>query len=185
MNALIVAKSDKAFMSVVHVLKMCGHYGLVRADNISQARVLISERRFGIAVVCADSRDSVFGEMAGTLSDAGCGTVLITTGGAEGDILPLYDRGVQIVAPPLTTLSLYGAIKTAQGISEKLLRLAEENVALKKKLETLKAVSTAKCLLIERGMTESEAHKEIERSAMEQRKTRLEIANDIIERLKQ
>lgn len=182
MNALIMAKSDKAFMTVVRVLKMCGNYGLVRTDNISQARVLVNEQRFGIAIICADSRDPAYTEIAETLSDTGCGTVLITSSGVDGDLLGLYDCGVQIVSPPLTTLALFGAVKTAKGITEKLLRLAEENAALKKKLETLKAVSKAKCILIEGGMTEEEAHKEIERSAMEQRKTRLEIACDIIER---
>ncbi len=182
MNALIVAKSDKAFMNVVRVLKMCGNYGLVRTDNISQARVLVSERRFGMAIICADSRDPAYTQIAEALSNEGCGTVLVTSGAVDGDLLMLYDYGVQIVSPPITTLSLFGAIKTAKGITEKLLMLTAENVELKKKLETLKAVSKAKCILIESGMTEEEAHKEIERSAMEQRKTRFEIACEIIER---
>ena len=35
---------------------------------------------------------------------------------------------------------------------------------------------------MERGMTEQEAHREIERRAMDERRTRLEVASDIIER---
>ena len=63
----------------------------------------------------------------------------------------------------------------------KLRKCQEENNKLRKKLEELRVVCQAKCLLVEYlHLTEEEAHKYIERQAMEDRKTRRAVAEDIM-----
>ena len=60
-------------------------------------------------------------------------------------------------------------------------KLREENKKLRQKLEELRAVSRAKCLLVEYlHLDEEGAHKYIERAAMEERKTRRAVAEEII-----
>lgn len=182
MNALIITQSDKAFLAVVQVLKLCGNYEIVKTQSLTQARALAGQRLFEVAVVCPDTRDSGWRELSAALSESGCGTVFVPPAGVDDSLLYLYDCGVQLVGKPVTRTALYGAIKSAAGAARRIAALIIENAALREKLETVRRVSKAKCLLIEGGMTEEEAHKEIERKAMENRCTRLEIANDIIDK---
>ncbi len=182
MNAIIVSKSDKAFSAIVQTLRTCGSFSLVRSENAVQARSIVNDRRFDIAVIYAETREMQYRELATAFAESGVGTVFIPSCGVDDSIMGLYDLGIQIVGKPVTRLSLYGAIRTATGLAYRMEKLAVENANLKNQIITLKAVSRAKCILVGRGMTEDEAHKEIERISMETRRSRLETANEIIER---
>ena len=58
-----------------------------------------------------------------------------------------------------------------------------ENDKLKRMLGEIKLISRAKCVLVEKEfVTEEEAHKLIEKRAMETRKTRGEIAAEILKK---
>ena len=60
-------------------------------------------------------------------------------------------------------------------------RCRAENERLRQKLEELRIVSRAKCLLVEYlHLTEEEAHKYLERIAMEERKNRRSVAEEIL-----
>ena len=59
--------------------------------------------------------------------------------------------------------------------------LEQENKKLKLKLDELKIVQRAKNMLMENlDMTESEAHRFIEKQAMDMRTTKYEVANSVI-----
>ena len=63
----------------------------------------------------------------------------------------------------------------------KVQRYRAENEKLRQKLEELRIVSRAKCLLVEYlHLNEEEAHKYLERLAMEERKTRRAVAEEIL-----
>ena len=55
-------------------------------------------------------------------------------------------------------------------------------VELRDKLAAQKTISRAKCMLIQQGMSEQDAHKELEKRAMESRRTLLDVASDITEK---
>ena len=60
-------------------------------------------------------------------------------------------------------------------------RYRAENEKLRQKLEELRVVSRAKCLLVEYlHLDEESAHKYMERQAMEERKTRRAVAEEIL-----
>jgi response regulator NasT len=59
--------------------------------------------------------------------------------------------------------------------------LQAENRKLLRKLDELRIVSRAKCLLVaHKGMSEDEAHSYIERLAMDRRETKLAIAESVV-----
>lgn len=65
---------------------------------------------------------------------------------------------------------------------ERIARLEEENSRLREKLSAEKAVGRAKCLLVERqGLTEAQAHRYIEKMAMDQQEKRQSVAERIIQ----
>ena len=57
----------------------------------------------------------------------------------------------------------------------------QENARLRQKLEELRIISRAKCLLVEYlHLSEEQAHKYMERQAMEERKTRRAVAEEVL-----
>ena len=83
------------------------------------------------------------------------------------------DDGVFVVPKPLSRVLFMQALR--------LTGLQSENRRLQKRIEDIRQVDRAKCLLIECcGMTEPEAHSYIEQQAMNQRRSKRDIAEDII-----
>lgn len=180
MDALVVAPTEKSFVSIVQVLRMCGNYGILKATDINQARYLTGMRDIRIAVIYAETDDAKWREYAENLADSGVGTVFLPAKGADDLAAQLCDSGVQILGRPITRSALYIALRTAAGVSRMYAKLRQENARLNEKINTLKEVCRAKCYLVAEGMTEDEAHKLLEKRAMEERKTLYEIAGDIV-----
>ena len=60
--------------------------------------------------------------------------------------------------------------------------LQRENVKLQQKIEEIRLVDRAKCCLIQYlNMTEAQAHRHIEKQAMDTRRTRREVAEGILQ----
>jgi len=94
------------------------------------------------------------------------------------------DQGVFVLSKPLNRAILYKSIKFVLSSVRRMQSLSGERNKLLKKIEDIKLVDRAKCILIEKkNMTEQEAHKYIEKAAMNNRLTRREIAEKIIEKL--
>ena len=63
----------------------------------------------------------------------------------------------------------------------RLTALRRENMRLEKKVEEMRLVDRAKCALIQyRGMTEQQAHRYLEKKAMDTRKTRGTVAMEVL-----
>lgn len=95
----------------------------------------------------------------------------------------LTDAGVFVVAKPVARPLFDQAIRYAAVLRNRLMSVCAEKAKLEKKLADVRVVDRAKCLLIQyRGMTEEQAHRAIEKQAMDTRQTRLMVAQGIIAR---
>ena len=66
--------------------------------------------------------------------------------------------------------------------NHRLQRLRQENARLQDKIGQLRLVSRAKCCLVEHAhMTEAEAHRYLEKQAMDTRRDRAEVAQEVLE----
>jgi Na+-translocating ferredoxin:NAD+ oxidoreductase RnfA subunit len=91
------------------------------------------------------------------------------------------DAGVFVVPKPLNRALLFGAVKLAQAANRRIMGLQRQNNILQQKIDDIRLVDRAKCALIQyRLLTEPEAHKYIEREAMDSRRTRREVAQAIL-----
>ena len=180
MNALIVAPTEKSFISIEQTLRLCGNYSIMKATNLAEARKALFSRDFSLAIVYEDMNDIVWREYVEGLASRGIGTVCLPPKGVEDSAAALCDSGVQVVTSPVTKATLYLAMRTAIGVSMQCERLFRENAKLREKLAAQKDICKAKCYLVAEGNTEEEAHKVLERRAMQERRTIQEIAADII-----
>lgn len=93
----------------------------------------------------------------------------------------LHAAGAVCVPPPVTPAALLQTLAVALEMNERLHALEAENERLKGKIDDLKLIDRAKCALVQYlGMTEQDAHRFIEKRAMDQRIPRRAVALDIL-----
>lgn len=93
----------------------------------------------------------------------------------------LEGSGVAVLPGDAPAEILAEVLRTAAKTGERLCAVRDELCRTREKLRGEKIVARAKLLLVERrGMTESEAHRRIEKAAMDGRTTRCEIALAIL-----
>ena len=93
-----------------------------------------------------------------------------------------HDLCVLLVCKPFSNTLFLQAIHMAAASNHRLQVLRQENARMQEKLQQVRLVSRAKCCLIaERGMSEAEAHRYIEKNAMDTRRDRAEIAQEILD----
>ena len=87
-----------------------------------------------------------------------------------------------MLGKPFSAPQFRQAVQIAASNYKRLALLRAENQKLLDKIAQLRLVDRAKCFLIEkRGMTEMEAHRLIEKTAMDTRRSRGEVAQEILE----
>ena len=101
---------------------------------------------------------------------------------AEQLLGPLSEQGVLLLSKPFSTAFFVQAMHMAAAGNHRLLRARQENARLQEKIAQVRLVSRAKCCLVEHEhMTEAEAHRYIEKQAMDTRRDRTEIAQEVLE----
>ena len=91
------------------------------------------------------------------------------------------DYGVFTVEKPLSHAAFWLALKMTSAAYNRTRSYISENDRLKKSLADIRLVNRAKCLLIEKlGLSEEEAHREMEKQAMDHRLEKVELARRII-----
>ena len=90
--------------------------------------------------------------------------------------------GVMVVPKPVARQLFEQAMRCALAARNRLAALHQENRRLEKKLEEMRLVGRAKCMLMQyQGLTEQQAHRQIEKQAMDSRQTRGAVALEILD----
>lgn len=90
--------------------------------------------------------------------------------------------GALVLARPFGKAMLIQALKFAEVAREGMLKLEEENKQLSKQISDMKLVNKAKAVLMQYlNLNEEQAHRYIQKQAMDMRKTQSAIARDILQ----
>ena len=154
---LVVSSTEKTHAMLAQFLSSCGVQSqLCRAMAGSEARRALVDGAGVILLAKAEIADSV----------------------AE----KVEDDGVFVVPKPLSRVLFMQALRMTRAARSRLSGLQNENRRLQKRIEDIRLVDRAKCLLIECcGMSEPEAHSYIEQQAMNRRCPKRDIAQGIID----
>jgi len=94
--------------------------------------------------------------------------------------------GVLVVGKPIVKAFFNQAVKFAEVTRHRVQSLKEENIHLHLKLEEMKLINRAKCVLIQYlSMSEAQAHKYIEKQAMDMRISKHNVAKQILKAYEQ
>ena len=154
------------------------------AENAGEARRLLSRDSFDIIIINSPLSDEQGFELALDLVEQSYSGVMLIVKSEIYDQTRyrVEDQGVLTVQKPLTASNFQVSLDLVNATARRLAAAEEENQKLRRKLEETRIVSRAKVILItRRGMSESDAHRFIEKGAMDSRLTRREFAERIID----
>lgn len=183
MNALIVATNKQISSALASAVKRAGAENIALAFDAVSAKRMYGERGFDLAVIYADNFCGRGFELARAFAGRGNGGVILIEDAKDSDDIArrLEDEGIIVLSKPVSHVELFRAVKIVRATNNRIARLIEEKRDLLKKIDDMRLVNRAKLILMQNmGFTEEQAHRHIEKRAMDMRRTRAEVALDIL-----
>lgn len=136
-----------------------------------------------IIIISTPLEDEFGLDLAAELHNKTSAALIILTKGelAEEVQNKVKFTGAYVIGRPCSKTALIQAVKFAEVAGESLKRLTEEKNRLERQLEDIKIINKAKaCLMEYLKLTEEQAHRQIQKQAMDLRKTQKQVAQDIL-----
>ncbi len=182
-TALIVSTGENNASYLSTVLSKADYVEIQTATTAGEARRLLIESDFDHCIVNAPLPDESGQKLAENISEKTMGNVILIVKSDYYDEIceRVENFGIITVSKPLNKSLLWNAVKFASATSNRLHKMQKENEKLIKRIEDIKIIDRAKCLLISYlSLDEESAHKYIEKQAMDNRISRRSVADKIL-----
>ena len=181
-RALLALGGEKYRPQWERLLRENGFSQVEAASSGGEARRLLLAGDWDLLLIAAPLPDEFGHDLATDAAEQGLPVLLSVKAELwEEASARVGPAGVVALGRPFSRAVFAQAVGMLRAAQAQVGKLREENKKLRQKLEELRAVSRAKCLLVEYlHLDEEGAHKYIERAAMEERKTRRAVAEEII-----
>ena len=185
--SLLVVSSAAKFNAALRELLPEDRYWPVRVTtDVASARRCLLEHSYDIVVINAPLPDDFGTQLALDVSDSsGAGVLLLI----KAEHYPDLDArpspyGILTLQKPTSPQLITQSLQLLCGTRERLRRMEQKTASIEEKMAEIRLVNRAKCLLIERrSMTEQEAHRYLEKQAMDRCTSRRVIAEELIRTL--
>lgn len=187
-SVLVVSASNKFNDSLRRLLPENRYSPVILAADVSDARRKLLEERYDLVIVNTPLPDD-FGTRLALDVCASSGTGVLLLVGAEHypDVnARVSPYGVLVLSKPTSAQLVNQSLLLLCGTRERLRRMEQKTASIEEKMEEIRLVNRAKWLLIEQlKMTEQDAHRYIEKQAMDRCVTKRVIAEQILSTYKQ
>ena len=182
-SVLVVSSAEKFVKPMLEMLPEKMFDPIMTATDATQARRKLLENDFDIVIVNSPLKDEFGTRLALDIcSKSSAGVLLFVKAEHYADITAkVMSYGVLTISKPTSSSMIAQSVQMLCSTRERLRIMEKKNASVEEKIEEIRIVNRAKCLLIEQlKMTESEAHRYIEKQAMDRCVTRRVIAENII-----
>ncbi len=181
-SVLVVSASDKVFSSVLDLMPPAEYNPVLRAKNSGEARRMLLEMSADIIIINTPLPDDFGVQLALDLSDSPSGILMLVKSDLYEQVAyKVEDSGIFTLPKPNSSQMIYNAVKLLSVYAARLKKLEQKNRTMQEKMTDIRTINRAKWLLIENlNMSENDAHRYIEKQAMDTRSTRREVAEGII-----
>ena len=183
LSILVVSVSDKLFGIFGDLLKDRFCPDIKHAQSVNEARRLTLLQNFDIVAINVPLKDESGIDFAINLAyENSKGVLLLINNEYYDQVLDkVMEYGVLTVSKPLSKQTLYEAANLIIATNHRLEKVEKKNEKLTAKMEEVRIVNRAKWVLIEKlGLSEEEAHRVIEKQAMDERQSKREVAETIM-----
>lgn len=182
-NILVVSATEK-FQTVLQSLLPPSRCRMMHwADSVSTAKRHLLDRTYDFVLINAPLPDDFGTEFAIEISSQRTTVILLTVRAEfyEEVLDKTAEYGIFVLPRPASRQTVACALDWMVSMRERLGKLEEKSATLSEKMEEIRLVNRAKWILIEKeGLSEPEAHRRIEKTAMDCCLPRREIAKAII-----
>ena len=180
-NILIAGKSDQICESIATLLSGQD----MRTVNVTNGALMrcMDVSVFDVVIISTPLADEFGLDLTAELRDKTQAAFIVLTKGEIADEVQsrIKFTGAFVIGRPCGKSALLQALRFADVAGESIKRLEQENVQLEKQLEDVRVVSRAKaCLMQYLNLTEEQAHRHIQKQAMDMRKTQRAVAEDVL-----
>lgn len=179
-HSVLVVTQDSKLSQTIGTLMLPPLFETEIISDINEARRRASERRYNIMLV--DYADGKGADFATDASESLSTILLLTPPGLLEEVsYRVEGYGIVCMPNPSDQFTFYTMIKAAIAMQYKVQVLSSQTTKLKVKMEEIKLVNRAKMLLIQNlRMTEQEAHRYIEKEAMDRGMKKTAVAESVI-----
>lgn len=186
-SVLIVSSSESFNASLGALLPQKSYSPVDIVQSISLARRKISERTYDLVIINAPLPDDFGRKFAIDIcsSPNTVAILLVKSDVYDETYAKVLAHGVLTLRKPTSASVINQALDWMRAISNRLGKLEKKTLTLEEKMSEIRIVNRAKWALIEAcKMTESDAHRYIEKQAMDRCITKREIAESILQTYK-
>ncbi len=182
-NALIISHTDKNSEPITKILKTLSFKKISFVSTCGEARRKVSEQNFDLYIINSPVHNESGENLALELINNDISQVVFFVKNELYDYTSekLEQHGIITVSKPINKNMLYSSLKLSKAVYNRMKTLNQKTTKLTKKLEDIRIVSRAKVVLISHlNMSEEQAHKHIEKKAMDMRKSKREVSENIL-----
>lgn len=182
-SVLVVSSSATFTENVMQFLPESTYSPVKTAKSVNEAQRLTAERLYDLIIINTPLPDDFGAKFAIDISDRSPSVVLLFV--RSDNYHDVYDKvcdfGVFTVRKPLPQQNVTQALDFIKATRERLRKMEKKTVSLEEKMMEIKIVNRAKWTLINSlKMSESDAHRYIEKQAMDRCVSKRVIAEEII-----
>lgn len=182
-GVLIVSAASSFFNVMEPLLPSTDYWPVVHAKSVAEAQRRLLEGTYDIVIINAPLPDDFGLRLAiSTCTDSSSGVLLLVKNDLYNEIYTkAMPYGVLTLSKPTNSQLIVQSLRVLCATRERLRQMEQKQMSVEKKIEEIRLVNRAKWLLIEcLGMKESDAHRYIEKQAMDLRISKSEMAGNII-----
>lgn len=182
-SVLIVSGSKKGLDHIGSILPMELFYPTVSLTNAAEAKRLMVEQDFDIAIINTPLGDEMGAQLAVEIAERAFTAVMMLCKAESFDQMAyrVEDYGVFCVPKPISKERLLQTMRLMTATHVRLEHAKREKDGMQSKMEEFRIVNRAKWVLIDNmNLSESEAHRYIEKQAMDRCVSKRIISEEII-----
>ena len=179
-HSVLVVSKDSKLSQTIGLMLLPPLFETDILSDFNEARRRVSERTYNIILV--DYSEGEGTDFASDISESLSTALLLTPPGLFEEIsYRVEGYGIICLPNPSDQFTFYTMIKAAIAMQYKVQVLSSQTTKLKVKMEEIKLVNRAKMLLMQHlKMTEEEAHRHLEKEAMDRGLKKTAVAESII-----
>ena len=182
-NALIISNTEKGAAFFTEALNAASIKQIAAINSIGEARRALLEKDYDLVIVDSPLQDETGEDFSRFAASSGISQLILVVNSEHFNAVSSVcgEDGVLVISKPVNKEILWSAFSLAKSVKNKLKRMQAENIKLKQKIEDIKIIDRAKCTLISYlNLNENEAHRFIEKQAMDLRSTKRAISEEIL-----
>lgn len=182
-SVLVVSSSDKMKDAFKNFLPSIKYSTVTYVSSVAHAKRAVLDKNYDFVIINAPLSDDIgisFAIDVSTKSNSVC-LFMVKAELIEKINYQLTPYGVFTISKPVSVTSMEMALRFLASARERLSGMEKKTDTIEGKMKEIRIVNRAKWLLIENlNMTESEAHRYIEKQAMDKCIGKLSVAQEIL-----